>query len=144
MDHLWWIKEEGTVAGEIEEFLMGDRPPLSLERILATVLFTDIVNSTGQALLQGDEQWLHLMDQHNRIVRQEIQNFRGREIRSTGDGFLITFDGPTRAVHCAAKIRQAMAGLGLEIRAGIHTGEVELKGHVLGGIGVHGWLGRQV
>jgi class 3 adenylate cyclase/pimeloyl-ACP methyl ester carboxylesterase len=137
VDHLWWIKEEGRISGEIEEFLMGERPSLSLERTLATVLFTDIVNSTGQALRQGDEQWLQLMDQHNRIVRQEIHNFRGREIRSTGDGFLVTFDGPSRAVYCAAKIREGMARLGLEIRAGIHTGEVELKGHELGGIGVH-------
>lgn len=137
VDHLWWVKEDGTITSEIEEFLMGDRPQLSLERTLATVLFTDIVGSTEKALQAGDEQWLQLMEQHDRIVRQEISSFQGREIRSTGDGFLMTFDGPSRAVFCAGKIRQAMETLDLHIRAGIHTGEIELKGQEIGGIGVH-------
>jgi len=137
VDHLWWIKDDGLITAEIEEFLLGRRPPLRLERTLATVLFTDIVNSTGLALQFGDERWQSLMDQHKRIVRQEIENYRGREIRSTGDGFLMTFDGPSRAVYCAAKIARSVKELGFEIRAGIHTGEVELKGNDLDGIGVH-------
>lgn len=137
IDHLWWVKEDGQITSEIEQFLLGDRPVMSLERTLATVLFTDIVASTAKALQAGDEQWLQLMEQHDRIVRQEISNFQGREIRSTGDGFLITFDGPSRAVFCAGKIRRAMENLGLHIRAGIHTGEIELKGGEIGGIGVH-------
>jgi len=137
VDHFWWVKEDGLITSEMEEFLVGHRTPEILERTLATVLFTDIVNSTGRALDLGDERWQRLLDQHNRIIRQEINNYRGREIRSTGDGFLITFDGPSRAVSFAVKIMEAMEEIGLDIRVGIHTGEVSQKGHEIEGIGVH-------
>lgn len=137
VDHFWWVKENGSITSEIEDFLTGERPAVSLDRTLATVLFTDIVDSTARALALGDEAWRELLSRHDRITRQEIANYRGREIKHTGDGFLATFDGPSRAILCAAKIRQEVAEMGLEIRAGIHTGEVELSGYDLGGIGVH-------
>jgi class 3 adenylate cyclase/pimeloyl-ACP methyl ester carboxylesterase len=137
VDHLWWVKDNGEITAEIEDFLTGARPPMLIERTLSTVVFTDIVDSTGQAQAAGDEAWLKSMDRHDQLMRQEITNFQGREIRSTGDGFLITFDGPSRAILFAEKIRRTLAEMGLAIRAGIHTGEVELSGHDLGGIGVH-------
>lgn len=137
IDHLWWVKEDGEITAEIEDFLTGERPPVGIDRTLSTVLFTDIIDSTAKALAMGDVEWRKQMDRHTQIVRREIADYHGREINSTGDGFLITFDGPSRAILCAQEISREMAEMGLEIRAGIHTGEVELRGYELGGIGVN-------
>jgi class 3 adenylate cyclase len=105
--------------------------------VLATVLFTDIVGSTARAASMGDQRWLDLLDEHNRIVRAQLERFRGREIKMTGDGCVATFEGPARAVVCAAAIREQLAAIGLSMRAGIHTGEVEIRNGEIGGIGVH-------
>jgi class 3 adenylate cyclase/pimeloyl-ACP methyl ester carboxylesterase len=137
IDHLWWINEEGTISSEIEEFLTGVRPVANLDRTLATVLFTDIVNSTAKALELGDYRWRTLLERHNQLVRQEIKQYRGREVRHTGDGFFVTFQGPSQAIHCAQAIKEAMKELDIEIRAGIHTGEVELIEGEIGGVAIH-------
>jgi SARP family transcriptional regulator, regulator of embCAB operon len=107
------------------------------ERVLATILFTDIVDSTVSAVRAGDRRWRELLDSHDSEVRRELEHFGGREIKTTGDGFLATFDGPARAIHCANSIRDCASSLGLEIRAGIHTGELELRGADVGGVAVH-------
>jgi len=108
-----------------------------VDRVLSTVLFTDIVSSTVRASELGDRQWRDLLDSHDVAVRRQLARFRGREVKSMGDGFLATFDGPARAVECARAIRDAAHQLGLEVRSGIHTGEVELRGDDIGGIAVH-------
>jgi class 3 adenylate cyclase len=105
--------------------------------VLATVLFTDIVGSTELAAHLGDHRWAALLGDHNRIAREEFARFRGQEVDAAGDGFLATFDGPARAIRCATAIRDALRALGLEIRAGLHTGEVETRGAAVIGIGVH-------
>ena len=105
--------------------------------MLATVLFTDIVGSTERATTLGDRRWLDVLARHDGAVRQELTRFRGREVKTTGDGFLATFDGPARAVRCAAAIAEAARGLGLEVRAGVHTGECELRAGDVAGIAVH-------
>ena len=125
------------VLDEIEEFLTGDRPAPTDDRTLATVLFTDIVGSTGHAARLGDRRWLDLRAAHDELVRSHLERFRGREIATTGDGFLAIFDGPARAVRCAAEIASSVRSLGLEIRAGLHSGEVELQGAQVAGIAVH-------
>jgi class 3 adenylate cyclase len=122
---------------EIEEFLTGHRPVPQADRVLATVMFTDLVGSTERAAAVGDHQWKSLLEKHNEIVRRELKAHRGREIKTVGDGFLATFDGPARAILCAQAIRDRLRGLDLEVRAGLHTGEVELLGEDVGGIGVH-------
>jgi len=122
---------------DVEEFLTGARPAAAPERVLATVLFTDIVGSTDRAGALGDARWRALLDRHDEVVRREIGRFRGREVQHTGDGFLIAFDGPARAVACAAAIVEALRPIGLDIRAGVHTGECERRGDNLGGIAVH-------
>jgi class 3 adenylate cyclase len=122
---------------EMESFVTGDRPHLASDRVLATVLFTDIVASTERALAMGDRRWHALLDRHHGDARDRIGLFGGRFVRTTGDGILATFDGPSRAIHCAQAIREAAAGGGLEIRAGLHTGEVELMADDIGGVGVH-------
>jgi len=104
---------------------------------LATVLFTDIVNSTQRATGMGDRAWRALLERHDGLVRQQLALFRGREVKTLGDGFLATFDGPARAVRCAMAITSAAPGLGLQVRAGVHTGEIELKGNDVGGVAVH-------
>jgi class 3 adenylate cyclase len=136
-DHLLWIGDTDTLVDEIEEFLTGMRQERKLDRILATVLFTDIVGSTRQAAELGDRRWRGLLEAHHAIVRRELERWRGREINTTGDGFLATFDGPTRAIRCACAIKEAVRPLGIEIRAGLHTGEVELTGTSVSGIAVH-------
>jgi class 3 adenylate cyclase len=137
-DHLPYIGENAdNVADEIQEFVTGSRPDVEPDRILATVLLTDIVDSTKQASDLGDRRWRTLLDQHDDLVRQEISRFRGREVKSLGDGFLATFDGPARAVRCAAAIIDGAHPLGLRIRCGLHTGEIELKGQDIAGIAVH-------
>jgi class 3 adenylate cyclase len=125
------------VLDEIEEFLTGVRPIPSVDRILATVLFTDIVGSTDAAARLGDEGWLDLRAAHDAVVRAQLDRFRGREVATTGDGFLATFDGPARGVRCAVEIAAAVRPLGIQIRAGLHTGEVEVRDGEIAGIAVH-------
>ncbi len=125
------------VLDEIEEFLTGVRPRPISDRTLATVMFTDIVDSTGHAARLGDRQWLNLLGQHDQLTREYLDRYRGTERDTAGDGFLATFDGPTRAVTCAADLRRAMPELGIDIRAGLHTGEIELTGNDIGGLAVH-------
>jgi class 3 adenylate cyclase len=124
-------------ADEIQQFLTGKRPAPEPDRMLATVLFTDIVDSTRRAAELGDRRWRSLLDQHNSVVRSELERFRGRVVNTTGDGFLATFDGPARAVQASRSIRDAMRPLGIEVRAGLHTGECEIIGDDIGGIAVH-------
>ena len=125
-----------AVADEIAEFLTGRRP-VEIERVLASVLFTDIVNSTATAASLGDRRWRTMLDAHDRTVREELQRFRGREVNTTGDGFMASFDGPARAIRCAEAIIEATGSLGIDVRAGLHTGECEVRGADLGGLAVH-------
>jgi class 3 adenylate cyclase len=136
-DHVVWVGDTDRLADEIEEFVTGSRADLEPDRVLATVLFTDIVDSTKRAAEIGDRRWRALLDQHDGIVRREIDRFRGREIKTLGDGFLATFDGPARAVRCATNIAEAVRSIGIDVRSGVHTGEIEVKGEDIGGIAVH-------
>jgi class 3 adenylate cyclase len=137
-DNFWWSADSADqVLDEIEEFLTGMRGGASAERVLATVLFTDIVDSTATSSALGDRKWRELLDHHDAATRRQITRFRGREIKNTGDGFLATFDGPARAIDCAHAIRDSARQLGIEVRSGVHTGEVEVRGDDIGGIGVH-------
>jgi class 3 adenylate cyclase len=122
---------------EIYEFLTGRQPDVADDRVLATVLFTDIVDSTRRAAEIGDRDWRALLDAHDAVVRVHLTRFRGREVNTSGDGFLAMFDGPQRAIRCAMAIRDAVQALGIEIRAGLHTGECEVRGDDIGGIAVH-------
>jgi class 3 adenylate cyclase/pimeloyl-ACP methyl ester carboxylesterase len=122
---------------EMAEFLTGKRPPIEIDRILTTVLFTDIVGSTARAAALGAPAWRQLLDSHDRVVREQLRRFRGLEIKTTGDGFLASFDGPARAIRCARAITGAVGGLGVEVRAGLHTGECDVRGEDLGGLAVH-------
>ena len=122
---------------EIAEFLTGHQADVADDRVLATVLFTDIVDSTRRAAEIGDRDWRALLDAHDAVVRAQLSRFRGREVNTLGDGFLAMFDGPQRAIRCAVAIRDAVQALGIEVRAGLHTGECELRGDDIGGIGVH-------
>jgi class 3 adenylate cyclase len=122
---------------EIAEFLTGHRADVADERVLATVLFTDIVDSTRRAVEMGDRDWHALLDAHDAVVRSQLARYRGREVNTSGDGFLAMFDGPQRAIRCAMAIRDAVQALGIEVRAGLHTGECEVRGDDIGGIGVH-------
>jgi pimeloyl-ACP methyl ester carboxylesterase len=136
-DHLMWVGETEPLLGEVEEFLTGVRPAPDPDRVLATVLFTDIVGSTERAATIGDHDWSQLVERHHTLMRGELARFRGREIDTSGDGFLATFDGPARAVRCAVGAIDALRSLGLELRAGVHTGEVELADGGVRGINVH-------
>ena len=136
-DHLFFTGDADTVLDEIEEFLTGVRPLPAIERVLATVLFTDIVDSTKRAIELGDERWKELLGRHDAQVRRQLARFHGREVNTTGDGFLARFDGPARAIQCAMAIRDVLRSLGLEVRAGVHTGEVELRDDDISGIAVH-------
>lgn len=127
----------GPILDEVAAFLTGKSEAPTSDRVLATVLFTDIVDSTTLASAFGDQRWLDLLDEHNRIVRAQLDRFRGREIKMTGDGCLATFEGPGRAVACALEIIAQLTAIGLEARAGIHTGEVELRPDDVGGLAVH-------
>ena len=126
-----------AVVDEIRRFVGVEPPMPELDTVLATVLFTDIVGSTERAAEMGDRRWRELLDEHHRVVRRELERHRGREIHTAGDGFLMTFDGPARAIRCALSIHQALRAVGIEIRAGLHTGEVELQGDDIAGIAVH-------
>ena len=136
-DHLPWVGDTEAVLGEIEEFLTGVRSAGEPDRVLATVLFTDIVGSTERAAALGDRAWGDLLAAHHARVREQVERFGGREVDTSGDGFLCTFDGPARAVRCALAAVNAIRGLGLEIRAGVHTGEVQVVGHDVRGLAVH-------
>jgi class 3 adenylate cyclase len=122
---------------EIAEFLTGHQADVADDRVLATVLFTDIVDSTRRAVEIGDRDWHALLDAHDAVVRAQLARFRGREVNTSGDGFLAMFDGPQRAIRCAMSIRDAVQALGIEVRAGLHTGECETRGDDIGGIAVH-------
>jgi class 3 adenylate cyclase len=122
---------------EIAKFLTGEQPDVADDRVLATVLFTDIVDSTRRAAEMGDREWHALLDAHDAVVRAQLNRFRGREVNTSGDGFLAMFDGPQRAIRCALAIRDAVQSLGIEVRAGLHTGECEIRGDDIGGIAVH-------
>ncbi|GAC1317509.1 MAG: adenylate/guanylate cyclase domain-containing protein [Acidimicrobiales bacterium] len=140
----YWFFSEGAdeIVDRIEEFITGVPPMREPDRALATVLFTDIVASTEAAARLGDKQWMHVLNQHDVIVNRELDRHRGRKVNPTGDGVLATFDGPARAVRCAQSISEAVRRLGIEVRAGLHTGEVELRGEDIGGIAVH--IGQRV
>jgi class 3 adenylate cyclase len=126
------------VLDEVEEFLTGGRRAVEIDRVLATVMFTDIVDSTQRASTMGDRAWRDLLDAQNDVLRHELDRFRGREIKTLGDGMLATFDGPARAIRCALAITEAVRPLGIEVRVGLHTGEVELVGDDdVAGIAVH-------
>jgi class 3 adenylate cyclase len=131
------LGDQDAILDEIEEFLTGVRPVHVPDRALATVLFTDIVSSTERAAALGDDEWTRTLDQHDAVVAREVEPHRGREINPTGDGILATFDGPARAVRCAQAICKGVRPLGIEVRAGLHTGEIELRGDDIGGIAVH-------
>jgi class 3 adenylate cyclase len=137
-DHYPWIGDADSVVDEIEEFLTGQRhDELDVDRVLATVVFTDIVGSTSSVEQVGDRRWRHLLDDHDVMVDRLIERFRGRKVKSTGDGVLAMFDGPGRAVRFAVAVRDGLSGLGLTTRLGIHAGEVELRGDDISGIAVH-------
>ncbi len=135
-DHVPWLDREEILA-ETQEFLTGVREPAEPDRVLATVLFTDIVGSTARAQELGDRAWRDLLERHHSLVRADLARYRGREIDTAGDGFFATFDGPARGIRCARSIVEAVRGIGLEIRAGLHTGEVELAAGSVRGIAVH-------
>jgi class 3 adenylate cyclase len=137
IDHLPWAGDAEAVLGEIEEFLTGARSVPEPDRVLATVMFTDIVGSTEQAARFGDARWRELLATHQDAVRRELTRFRGREVKTLGDGCLATFDGPARAIQCGRAIAEGARPLGLEVRVGLHCGEIELMNGDVGGIAVH-------
>ena len=136
-DHLPWAGEVEPFLGEVEEFLTGVRTAPEPDRVLATILFTDIVESTALAARLGDREWSSLLERHHALVRRQLERFRGHEIDTAGDGFVASFDGPARGIRCAAAIAESVSALGLSIRAGLHTGEAELVDGKLAGIAVH-------
>ena len=138
-DHAFWTGDTEALLGDIEEFVTGHRDSSSteLERVLATVLFTDIVDSTRSAAEMGDQSWRRLLDSHDQLAKQMVEKHRGILVKSTGDGILATFDGPGRAVRCALAFGTASKQIGLPLRAGLHTGEIEIRGRDIGGIAVH-------
>jgi class 3 adenylate cyclase len=136
-DHFAWIGDAEAGLAEIREFIAGVQEGVEIDRRLATLLFTDIVDSTGRAAQLGDRRWTELLESHHRLVRRELERFRGTEIDTAGDGFFARFEGPARAIRCACAITASVRELGIEVRAGLHTGECELKGDAIGGIAVH-------
>ena len=136
-ENMFSLGDVEALIGEIEEFLTGTRHEREPDRMLATVMFTDICDSTRRAAEMGDRGWRFLLERHDALFRQALDRHRGREVKRTGDGFLATFDGPARAIRCAASVTEAMGSLGLQIRAGLHTGELEVMGSDLGGLAVH-------
>jgi class 3 adenylate cyclase len=136
-DALYWLGSTREVLDEIEEFVTGTRGVSGTERVLATVMFTDIVGSTDRAAHLGDGSWRDLLDRHDQRVRTQIGRFRGREVNTAGDGFVATFDSPSRAIECARAIRDSLQPLDIEVRAGIHTGEIEIRGDDIAGMAVH-------
>jgi class 3 adenylate cyclase len=136
-DLFFFVGDTAPVLDAIEEFVTGRRSSHDVDRVLATVLFTDIVRSTDQLAGMGDRRWSELLGTHDGLTRAELERFRGREIETTGDGFLAVFDGPGRAVRCACAIRDAVRAIGIQVRVGLHAGEIELRGDGIGGIAVH-------
>jgi class 3 adenylate cyclase len=136
-DHFPFFGDQDAVVAATQEFLTGSMPATEPDRVVLTVLFTDIVGSTARAAELGDRRWRRLLEEHDAVVRSNLGRFRGREIETTGDGFLTTFDGPARAIRAAAAIRDELADQGLQIRVGLHTGECELVDHHIRGIAVH-------
>ena len=136
-DHLMWTGNADAIADEVEDFFTGTRRGPEPDRVLATVLFTDIAGSTARAAEIGDRAWKQLIDRHDEAIRRQLDRWRGREVETAGDGFLATFDGPARAVRCATSVVDAVRELGLEVRAGVHTGEVEVADGNVRGIAVH-------
>jgi len=141
-DHFPWSGDSDAVIDEIREFLTGVRAAPEPDRVLATVMFTDVVGSTERVASIGDRRWRDLLDAHDAAVRRQLTAFRGREVKATGDGFLATFDGPARAIRCALAIRDAASDLHLNVRIGLHTGEIEVRGDDIGGVAVH--IGQRV
>ncbi len=137
VDHMPVVGDMKSITGEVEEFLTGHRHEHPIDRMLATVLFTDIVDSTRHATELGDRRWRELLDIHDEITRAEVNALQGRIVKHTGDGVLATFDGPTRAVLCATAIADRMPQIGVDVRSGLHTGECERRGDDIGGIAVH-------
>jgi class 3 adenylate cyclase len=136
-DHLPYVGDTDAPLGEIEEFLTGTRGTPNTDRMLATILFTDIVDSTKRAAGTGDRRWRELLDNHDRMSGRQVRRFGGRQVKTTGDGILATFDGPARAIQCGLAICDGARQLGVEVRVGVHTGEVERRGDDVAGIGVH-------
>src|SRR4051812_5494069 len=136
-DHLLGAGDVDAVADEVQQFLTGSHGSDEPERVLATVVFTDIVDSTRRAADLGDRAWTELLDRHDEVSRRLVESHRGQLIKSTGDGLLATFDGPARAIRCSTSLRQALRTIGLETRVGVHTGEIERRGDDIGGIGVN-------
>jgi class 3 adenylate cyclase len=136
-DLVFYTGDTGPLLDAVEEFVSGRLSHHEVDRVLATVLFTDVVSSTPQVAGMGDRRWSELLATHDGLTRAELERFRGREIRTTGDGFLATFDGPGRAVRCACAIRDAVRAIGIQVRVGLHTGEIELHSDDIGGIAVH-------
>ncbi len=137
IDHFPTIGDTDAILDEVQEFLTGVRPAPEPDRVLATILFTDIVGSTQRAAELGDRRWHDLLDSYYGLARRELERFRGREVKTTGDGFLATFDGPARGIRCACAVSEAVEQLGIAIRAGLHTGECEVMAGDVGGIAVH-------
>jgi class 3 adenylate cyclase len=135
-DHLWWI-EGDDILEQVESFLTGATAAYEPDRVLATVMFTDLVDSTTRASELGDRRWRDLVEEHDRLVRSRLEHYRGREVKTLGDGFLATFDGPGRAIRCASDLRDGVRRLGLELRAGLHTGECQVAGDDIRGIAVN-------
>jgi class 3 adenylate cyclase len=137
VDHFPSVGDVASILGEVEEFLTGQRHEPPADRVLATVMFTDIVDSTRYAAEWGDHRWGEFLERHRELSRRQLGVHRGREVQMMGDGFLATFDGPARAVRCASAILQGSRALGIDVRSGLHTGECELIGDDVGGIAVH-------
>lgn len=136
-DNLIYAGDSDNELDEIEELLTGTRHSPRTDRVPATVLFTDIVGSTQHASVLGDRTWRDVLDAHDRTVRRQLERFRGREVNTAGDGLLATFDGPGRAIECGCAIRDAVRAIGIEMRAGLHTGEIEVRGDDVAGLAVH-------
>lgn len=141
-DHLPWAGDSDEIIEEVREFLTGVRVAAEPDRVLATVMFTDVVSSTQRAASMGDRLWRDALDAHDAAVRRQLAAFRGLEVKTTGDGFLATFDGPARAIRCAVAIVEAESELDMEVRVGLHTGEIEIRGDDIGGVAVH--IGQRV
>jgi pimeloyl-ACP methyl ester carboxylesterase len=137
IDHFPWFSGGDRIVAEVEEFVTGSRSPIASDRVLSTVVFTDIVGSTEKASKLGDHRWHEVIERYYGVVRRHVERFRGHVIATEGDGFIARFDGPARAVSCACAVRDGMHDLGLEVRAGVHTGEIELRGDSATGLALH-------
>jgi class 3 adenylate cyclase len=135
-DYLWFAGDQDSLLDEVQAFFTGVRGRADVDRVLSTVLFTDLVSSTERDAEVGDRRWREILDRHDAVARAHVEHFRGRLIKTTGDGVLATFDGPARGIRCAEAISEEVRGLGVEVRSGLHTGEVELRGEDIGGIAV--------